>query len=545
MFKKQFFYINILMGINKSFRSFYLKVIFQVFGIVLLFISNSFAESSHDIDTLAIPALATMPWEIGVSGGLSRFVTAFNPNQDAVLKKFNYWNDDINPAFSLSVIKNFSPTLSGELEWVNTKLSGSWNTKNGYPIPPRDVANGISIPQPFETGINEFDFLLNVKLNWLSSLLTKNKALRIFLRGGIGLDLLKDYRALYHFDLPRNGYAYSILYGGGISYQVAPKLTIKASVMMSRVTTDRLDGVREIKPEPFATGTNTFYYYNLKERYVRPYIGIIYAIERKKKPAIQIITIRDSVPQLMVRATLNPFTVIKTEPHLMVRYRPSIVGKVYNFYYGVGFGYDQSILTPEAMADLDNLAFELVNNPTVHAIIKGHTDSRGSTAYNMKLSGKRGQSVIDYLIKIGIDAARLHNRPVGESQPANKCVDGVKCTEEEHSLNRRTEILIIESEITLDIENKGKESIKIEATPGKQFIAEIQVGAFHTMVAVEKAKKMLRLISGLPEIAVVSENSFYKVRIVGFNSKDQADKLLPQIRKKGFPDARLVELKNP
>ncbi|MEI6139453.1 MAG: OmpA family protein [Mariniphaga sp.] len=533
------------MGINKSFRSFYLNVILQVFGIVLLFISNSYAEDSHDIDTLAISTLITLPWEIGISGGLSRFVTSFNPNQDAVLRKFNYWNDDINPAFSLSVIKNFSPTLSGELEWVNTKLSGSWNKNNGYSIPPLDVANGILIPQPFETGINEFDFLLNVKLKWLSSLLTKNKAWRIFLRGGIGLDLIKDYRALYHFDLPRNGYAYSILYGGGISYQIAPKLTIKASLMMSRVTTDRLDGVREIKPEPYATGTNIFYYYNLKERYVRPYIGIIYSIERKKKPVINIITIRDSIPQLMVSTTLNPFTVKKTEPHLMVKYRPSIVGKVYNFYYGVGFGYDKSILTPEAMADLDNLAFELVNNPAVHAIIKGHTDCRGSDAYNMKLSGKRGQSVIDYLVSIGINASRLHNRPVGESQPANKCVDGVKCTEEEHSLNRRTEILIVESEIKLDIEQGGKDILKYTNLSGGQYITEIQVGAFTSLASVEKAKKMLEQIKGLPGTSVVFEDKFYKVRVIGFTNRASAVKYLPTLKGKGFPDARIVQVKEP
>ncbi len=443
----------------KSFRLlFIVKIVASSFLVICA--TNSFADCVNVPDSLVTTKVAFLPWEIGFSGGISRFVTSFNPNPDAVLKKFNYWNNDANPAFSLSVIKNFSSAISGELEWVNTKLSGSWNMNNGYSVPPLAVTNGLSYPQPFKTGINEFDFLLNLKFKKLVHQFTKNSAWDIFIRGGIGIDLIKDDRALYHFDHSRNGFAYSILYGGGISYKVSPKLTIKVSAMMSRVTTDRLDGVRELKPGQLSNGTNPYYYYNLKERYIRPYIGVIYAIDWKKKPVVPVVAPRDSIPQLMASTILNPFPVKKTEAHLLVRYRPSIVGKVYNFYYGVGFGYNQSILTSEALNDIDKLGFELVTNPTVHAIIKGHTDCRGSTEYNMKLSAKRGQAVIDYLVKIGIDASRLHNRPVGESQPVNKCVDGVKCTEEEHAMNRRTEILIVESELELDIEKGGKTVIK-------------------------------------------------------------------------------------
>ena len=444
----------------KSFRLFIVHVIILVFSILIMVSTNSSAEGVIVHDSLTNSKVATFPWEIGVSGGISRFVISYNPNRDAVLKKFNYWNSDINPAFSLSVIKNFSPTLSGELEWVKTKLSGNWNSENGYSVPPLVTAIGLVYPQPFETGINEFDFLLNIKLRKLLRQFTKNNAWDLFIRGGFGIDLIKDRSALYHFDHPRNGYAYSILYGGGISYKVSPKLTIKASAIMSRVTTDRLDGVRELKPGESPTGTNPFYYYNLKERYIRPYIGFVYAIDWKKKPVVNVVAPRDPIPLLMESAVLNPFQAKKEEPHLLVRFRPSIVGKVYNFYYGVGFGYNQSILNPEALNDIDKLGFELVSNPTVHAIIKGHTDCRGSAVYNMKLSSKRGQAVIDYLVKIGIEASRLHNRPVGESQPVNKCIDGVKCTEEEHAMNRRTEILIVESELELDIEKGGKAVMK-------------------------------------------------------------------------------------
>jgi outer membrane protein OmpA-like peptidoglycan-associated protein len=517
--------------------------IIRIIGFVFLFVICSFSYGINDTDTLAVTQL-THHWEIGFTGGLSRFVTSMNPNQDAVLKKFNYWNSDKNPAFSFSLIKNFSPSISAEFEWINTKLSGIWNKNKNYKVPAIAVANGLAYPEPFETGINEFDFLLNLKLKKLTSVFTNNKAWQLFIRAGIGLVLLKDDKALYHFDGPRNGYAYSILYGGGLSYRPSPKLAFKLGAMMSRVTTDRLDGVREIKPGQLPTGPNPYYYYNLKERYFRPYIGIYYTIGMKRKPVIEII-VRDSVPNFMDRAQFMPFLIKKTEAHLVVQYRPSIVGKVYNFYYGVGFGYDQSVLTAEAMVDIDKLAFELVTNPSVHAIIKGHTDSRGSNAYNLKLSAKRAQAVMDYLVKLGIKASRLHNRPMGESQPVNRCSDGVKCTEAEYALNRRTEILIVESEIKLDIEEDGKEVSKSVNTTSGQYIAEIQIGAFGNMVSVEKAKKMLEMIKGLPGTSVVFEDKFYKVRVIGFANREEALKYLPKLQGNGFPDARVIQVKEP
>jgi outer membrane protein OmpA-like peptidoglycan-associated protein len=62
----------------------------------------------------------------------------------------------------------------------------------------------------------------------------------------------------------------------------------------------------------------------------------------------------------------------------------------------------------------------------------------------MKLSEKRGKSVLDYLTGKGISSSRINAQAFGETQLVNKCKDGVKCTEDEHKLNRRTETLVIE-----------------------------------------------------------------------------------------------------
>jgi outer membrane protein OmpA-like peptidoglycan-associated protein len=61
----------------------------------------------------------------------------------------------------------------------------------------------------------------------------------------------------------------------------------------------------------------------------------------------------------------------------------------------------------------------------------------------MTLSEKRAKSAVDYLISQGIDAARLKAKGYGETKLLNRCADGVQCTEEEHALNRRTEIKVL------------------------------------------------------------------------------------------------------
>jgi outer membrane protein OmpA-like peptidoglycan-associated protein len=119
---------------------------------------------------------------------------------------------------------------------------------------------------------------------------------------------------------------------------------------------------------------------------------------------------------------------------------PACVGQIYKVY----FAFDKWNLNPAAIAELDRLAKEMKENPSVNLEMKSHTDSRGPASYNMKLSEKRGKSVLDYMTSKGISASRVNAQAFGETQLVNKCKDGVKCTEAEHALNRRTETLVIE-----------------------------------------------------------------------------------------------------
>ncbi len=59
----------------------------------------------------------------------------------------------------------------------------------------------------------------------------------------------------------------------------------------------------------------------------------------------------------------------------------------------------------------------LDDNPNVSIELAAHTDYKGKDQYNLRLSERRAQSVVDYLIKAGIDPRRLQPKGYGESQP--------------------------------------------------------------------------------------------------------------------------------
>lgn len=81
------------------------------------------------------------------------------------------------------------------------------------------------------------------------------------------------------------------------------------------------------------------------------------------------------------------------------------------------FEFGKATLTPESSAALDKLVKVLNDNPNITIEIGAHTDRIGSADGNLQLSGKRAQSVVDYLIKGGIEADRLTAKGYGKTQP--------------------------------------------------------------------------------------------------------------------------------
>ena len=81
------------------------------------------------------------------------------------------------------------------------------------------------------------------------------------------------------------------------------------------------------------------------------------------------------------------------------------------------YDYDKATLRPESKTALDEMAQIMRDNPNITIEMASHTDRHGGEAYNMDLSQRRAQSVIDYLISVGIAEDRLQAQGYGKSRP--------------------------------------------------------------------------------------------------------------------------------
>ncbi len=108
------------------------------------------------------------------------------------------------------------------------------------------------------------------------------------------------------------------------------------------------------------------------------------------------------------------------------------------------FEFNKWDITPEAELVLEKAIEVMTIFPDMVIKIESHTDSRGRDSYNLELSDKRDKSTQAYLYSKGIAQEHIESAiGYGETRLLNKCRDGVKCTDEEHDLNRRSDFVII------------------------------------------------------------------------------------------------------
>ncbi|MCB9328742.1 MAG: DUF1573 domain-containing protein [Lewinellaceae bacterium] len=121
-----------------------------------------------------------------------------------------------------------------------------------------------------------------------------------------------------------------------------------------------------------------------------------------------------------------------------------------NIYYD----FDDAKILPDAERDLSTLYDLMKEYPDMVIELSSHTDSRGESPYNKKLSQRRADSAKKWLVNEGVDANRIQAVGYGESVILNQCKNGVRCSEEEHRLNRRTEFKIIAGPKTIEIKRE-------------------------------------------------------------------------------------------
>jgi outer membrane protein OmpA-like peptidoglycan-associated protein len=119
---------------------------------------------------------------------------------------------------------------------------------------------------------------------------------------------------------------------------------------------------------------------------------------------------------------------------------------------GIAYDFNKSAIRKGAARDLEALAALLKRYPSIQIEVGAHTDSRGTSEYNLALSQTRALYAQDFLIEQGVHPDRIFAKGYGETKLRNECSDGVACDERQHAYNRRIEVKVLKINETVDLD---------------------------------------------------------------------------------------------
>jgi len=102
------------------------------------------------------------------------------------------------------------------------------------------------------------------------------------------------------------------------------------------------------------------------------------------------------------------------------------------------FEYNDSSLSADAQTALTSSANWLKKNSSYNLLIEGHCDERGTEQYNLALGDRRANQAKEYLVTLGVDAARIRTVSYGEERPFDAGHD-----ESAWSKNRRDHLVLV------------------------------------------------------------------------------------------------------
>ena len=246
-----------------------------------------------------------------------------------------------------------------------------------------------------------------------------------------------------------------------------------------------------------------------------------------------------------------------------------------NIYYDL----DKYDIKKESEKPLMELV-ELMNYYPISAELSSYTDSRAPAEYNMRLSQKRAEAAVDFIVSQGIDRSRLTAKGYGESKLLNHCSDGVECSEAEHAVNRRTEFRItsIASDSTAefefspgDYENGEVINVNVlranffESCAGKKTIEKVEREAVAEPVAandsivtifrvqIESTAQPLNQNLYFAEIkdlmseygiVAVFDNGVYNYQIGYFSSEGEANAIRDILIERGYKECFVVSVRS-
>lgn len=201
------------------------------------------------------------------------------------------------------------------------------------------------------------------------------------------------------------------------------------------------------------------------------------------------------------------------------------------------FDYGKHDLRRESMIELERLANIMLKNPFLYVEIIGHTDAKGSTEFNKKLSERRSLSAIDYLVSLGIDRNRFVSKGLGKTEfiAINENPDGTD-NPEGRQLNRRVEIKLLNSDITNIVVEEIKVPEQLRFAPDGR---RKSTDTYTILVARSDKKLDASKTTGLSENKVGDE---YFYTSGDYKQKSEALEELNKYIDNGFADASIISM---
>lgn len=232
---------------------------------------------------------------------------------------------------------------------------------------------------------------------------------------------------------------------------------------------------------------------------------------------------------------IAPTTVEKTVNINTLMYPLAVNSKKYYVIRNIYFDLDSYELNKDAEVEANKLLTIMIDNPSLYIEVMGHTDSYGTEAYNQKLSGQRSRTVIEFLIKKGVEPERFVSTALGTTQKAVEDTKNGEVDAEKAQLNRRVEIRILKS--------KGDAEIVVDNRPDE--IKFKKYNRFSILLA-ESAERMQRtefatVVNSAQVMEFLTKQGKYYYYYGDFTSKAEASKALNEAIDKGFSHARLID----
>jgi outer membrane protein OmpA-like peptidoglycan-associated protein/tetratricopeptide (TPR) repeat protein len=168
----------------------------------------------------------------------------------------------------------------------------------------------------------------------------------------------------------------------------------------------------------------------------------------------------NAILYLEIETTANHSNNAMLTPPPAVNIKPSTAPNKTTNTYKVGqiitlenvyYDFNKASIRGDASESLNKVVELLKEYPSMEIQLLSHTDARGKARYNKRLSQKRANAAVQYLIAKGIQPKRLSGIGYGEEQLKNHCDDDVDCDEKAHQENRRTEIKITKLDKEVEI----------------------------------------------------------------------------------------------